>query len=114
MRGRRDPQAAMLAFVDMEERVPKDHPIRSIKAVADEALERLSPEKGELLDAILGVYRAGQVARVFQTTRRPQDQPPVVVLAFFRYGEETPVFVSEMEFEMVEWLAKRLQMVVES
>ena len=44
MRGRRDPQATMLAFVDMEERVPKDHPIRSIKAVADEALERLSPE----------------------------------------------------------------------
>ena len=41
MRGRRDPQATMLAFVDMEERVPKDHPIRSIKAVPDEALERL-------------------------------------------------------------------------
>ena len=44
MRGRRDPQATMLAFVDMEERVPKDHPIRTIKVVADEALERLSPE----------------------------------------------------------------------
>ena len=44
MRGRRDPRATMLAFVDMEERVPKDHPIRTIKVVADEALERLSPE----------------------------------------------------------------------
>ena len=44
MRGRRDPQATMLAFVDMEERVPKGHPIRAIKAVADEALERLSSE----------------------------------------------------------------------
>ena len=31
MRGRRDPQAAMLAFVDLEERVPQDHPIRTIK-----------------------------------------------------------------------------------
>ena len=31
MRGRRDPQAAILAFVDLEERVPKDHPIRTIK-----------------------------------------------------------------------------------
>ena len=31
MRGRRDPQATMLAFVDMEERVPKDHPLRTIK-----------------------------------------------------------------------------------
>ena len=44
MRGRRDPQATMLAFVDLEERVPKDHPLRTLKAVADEALERLSAE----------------------------------------------------------------------
>ncbi len=40
----RDSQATMLAFVDLEERVPKDHPLRIIKAVADEALERLSAE----------------------------------------------------------------------
>ena len=44
MRGRRNPQATMLAFVDLEERVPENHPLRTIKAVADEALERLSPE----------------------------------------------------------------------
>ena len=44
MRGRRGPQATMLAFVDLEERVPQDHPLRTIKAVDDEALERLSPE----------------------------------------------------------------------
>lgn len=44
MRGRRDPQVTMLALVDFEERVPKDHPLRTIKAVEDEALERLSGE----------------------------------------------------------------------
>ena len=44
MRGRRAAQATMLAFVDLEERVPQDHPLRTIKAVADEALERLSAE----------------------------------------------------------------------
>ena len=44
MRGRQYPQATMLAFVNLEERVPQDHPLRTIKAVADEALERLSPE----------------------------------------------------------------------
>ena len=32
MRGSRDPQATMLAFVDLEERVPQDHPIRTIKS----------------------------------------------------------------------------------
>ena len=33
----------MPAFVDLEERVPQGHPIRTIKMIADEALERLSP-----------------------------------------------------------------------
>ena len=42
-RGRRDPQVSMLAFVDLEERVPVDHPIRSIKRMADGALAELSP-----------------------------------------------------------------------
>ena len=44
MRGRQEPQVTMLAFVDLEERVPADHPLRAIKALADAALERLSPE----------------------------------------------------------------------
>ena len=44
MRGRHEDQEVMLAYVNLEERVPKDHPLRTIKAVADEALGRLSPE----------------------------------------------------------------------
>jgi len=36
MRGRREPQAMMLAFVDLEERVPRNH--RVIKQFADRAL----------------------------------------------------------------------------
>ena len=34
----------MLAFIDLETRVPPDHPLRTIKAVADRALKALSPE----------------------------------------------------------------------
>ena len=44
MRGRHEEQEVMLAYVNLEERVPNDHPLRTIKAVADEALARLSPE----------------------------------------------------------------------
>ena len=44
MRGRREPQVTMLAFVDLEERVPQDHPLRTIKALADGALAALSEE----------------------------------------------------------------------
>src|SRR6266536_2342993 len=43
MRGRRNPQACMLAFVDLEERVPPHHPLRTIKRFADRALGNLSP-----------------------------------------------------------------------
>ena len=44
MRGRQEPQVTILDFVDLEERVPAKHPLRPIKALADEALTRLSPE----------------------------------------------------------------------
>ena len=48
MRGRQDPQVSMLAFVDLETREPLDHPLRTIKRFADEALASLSP----LFDAL--------------------------------------------------------------
>jgi len=44
VRGQQDPQVTMLAFVDLAERVPLDHPLRTIKALADRALAALSPE----------------------------------------------------------------------
>jgi transposase len=43
MRGRRNEQATMLAFVDLEERVPRNHPLRVVKQFADRALAELSP-----------------------------------------------------------------------
>jgi transposase len=42
--GQREPQVTMLAFVDVEARIPADHPLRTIKAVADQALAQLSTE----------------------------------------------------------------------
>jgi hypothetical protein len=42
MRGRREAQVTMLTFIDLEERVPKDHPLRTIKALAEQALAALS------------------------------------------------------------------------
>jgi transposase len=42
MRGRQPDQSSMLCLINVEERVPKDHPLRPIKKLADEALKRLS------------------------------------------------------------------------
>jgi len=43
VRGRQNPQVSMLAFIDVEARVPLGHPLRTIKSMADEALAELSP-----------------------------------------------------------------------
>lgn len=43
MRGTHERQATMLSIVSPEQRVPKDHPLRRIKAMADKELARLSP-----------------------------------------------------------------------
>jgi len=48
MRGRRNPQITMLAFIDLEERVPTVHPLRTIKRLADEALADLSSTFDEM------------------------------------------------------------------
>ena len=42
-RGQGQSQLNMLAFIDLEERVPQDHPLRRIKMFADAALAELSP-----------------------------------------------------------------------
>src|SRR5947208_8211981 len=51
MRGRRDQQTTMLAFVDLEERVPRKHPLRVVKQFADRALRELSPVFDEMYAA---------------------------------------------------------------
>ena len=43
MRGRCDPQLSMLAFVDLDARIPAGHPLRAVKRLADRALTELSP-----------------------------------------------------------------------
>lgn len=43
MRGTKKPQQSMLSLRTPEQRVPQSHPLRAIKRLADEALEKLSP-----------------------------------------------------------------------
>jgi transposase len=48
MRGRDDRSEGLFSYVRLEERVPKDHPLRPIRALADEALGRLNGRFNEL------------------------------------------------------------------
>jgi len=48
VRGEQDPQVTMLAFIDLETRIPQDHPLRTIRRFADAALASLSPTFDEM------------------------------------------------------------------
>ncbi len=41
MRGEIDPQASMFSYVDLESRIPQDHPIRKVRKIVDKALEEI-------------------------------------------------------------------------
>jgi transposase len=43
MRGYFDSQPMIIAYIDLEKRVPQGHPLRKIKPLADQELKRLSP-----------------------------------------------------------------------
>ena len=48
MRGNDQQTGRMFSYVSPEERVPDDHPLRTIRRITDRALERLSPQFGTL------------------------------------------------------------------
>jgi transposase len=48
MRGADEQPGSMFSYVSLEERVPPDHPLRTIRRITDRALERLSPRFGTL------------------------------------------------------------------
>jgi len=48
MRGYSDSQPMIIAYIDLEKRVPQDHPLRKVKPLADQELKRLSPLFNEM------------------------------------------------------------------
>src|SRR5712692_1130392 len=43
MRGKDEQQLDVFSYISPEQRVPQDHPLRSLRAMADEALQQLHP-----------------------------------------------------------------------
>ena len=48
MRGDDQQQEGVFSYVSLEQRVPKDHPLRAIRRLVDEALAELSGQFDEL------------------------------------------------------------------
>ncbi|MFN9057643.1 MAG: IS5/IS1182 family transposase, partial [Cyanobacteriota bacterium] len=43
MRGQHEQPGSLVAYVSIEERIPASHPLRRIRKLADQALDRLNP-----------------------------------------------------------------------
>ncbi len=53
MRGNDDPlQAGLFSYVALEDRIPKDHPLRQIRRLTDQVLEEMSPEFDRLYSKV--------------------------------------------------------------
>jgi transposase len=48
MRGQRERSGSLFSYVSIEERIPASHPLRRIRKLADQALDRLNPTFSEL------------------------------------------------------------------
>ena len=48
MRGKDDQQLDVFSYVSPEQRVPQGHPLRSLRAMTDEAMQRLQPRFHQL------------------------------------------------------------------
>ncbi len=48
MRGQRERSGSLFPYVSIEERIPASHPLRQIRKIADQALDRLNPKFCEL------------------------------------------------------------------
>ena len=51
MRGHRERSGSLFSYMSIEERIPASHPLRRIRKLADQALDRLNPTLCELYAA---------------------------------------------------------------
>lgn len=89
MRGENTQQSMMFSLISPERRVPADHPLRVIKAMADEELRRLSP-----------VF-----SRMYAKTGRPSVAPErllkaLLLIALYSVRSE-PLFCEQLDYNML-------------
>jgi len=48
MRGQQEPSGSLFSYVSIEKRIPANHPLRQIRKLSDQALDRLNPTFCEL------------------------------------------------------------------
>src|SRR5688572_9285246 len=89
MRGREKKQASIFSTVSPEQRVPQDHPLREVRAIADEALKSMS----------------AKFARMYAKTGRPSIPPErllksMVLIALYSVRSERQ-FCEQLDYNLL-------------
>ena len=78
MRGADEQSGSMFSYVSLEERVPKDHPLRAIRRITDRALEQLcghDPRAGRAVElAYFGGMSQDEIATVLGVPAETVDR----------------------------------------
>jgi len=53
MRGDDQQQGGVFSYISIEQRVPKDHPLRPLRTMVDEVLQELSPRFNRIYAAVV-------------------------------------------------------------
>lgn len=89
MRGNEEQQDAVFSYVSLEQRVPADHPLRTIRKMVDEALKELSP----------------QLERLYSNTGRPSIAPEKLLRALLLqalYGKRSErLLMEELDYSLL-------------
>jgi transposase len=89
MRGDDQQQDGVFSYVSLEQRVPADHPLRTIRAMVDEALRELS----------------GRFAELYATTGRPSIAPEKLLRALLLqalYGKRSErLLMEELDYSLL-------------
>src|SRR2546429_10027497 len=101
MRGTQDRQVSMLALISIEGRIPPDHPLRKIKAMADQELLKLS----------------GGFNRMYSTVGRPSVAPEeilksLLLIALYSVRSERQ-FCDQLEYDLLFRLFLDLELIEE-
>lgn len=75
MRGLDEQTSSLFSYVSCEARAPLTHPLRCIRAVADEALDVLSPDAGMYASASRASIAPKKLLRAFRRAT-PQTRQP--------------------------------------
>src|SRR5713226_9623352 len=89
MRGHDEHQDSMFSYVSPEKRVPRDHPLRRVRAMVDVALEQMSPQFAELY------------SRYGRPSIAPEKLLRALLLQFFYGVRSERLLMEQLEYNLL-------------